>query len=134
MNKKRSIKIILLFIILTSLEAGIFIGIPRYLFWLGHEGLEIDLTPIGYIGAYFLICFMPVSFIVIFLIRLTLFIKKKINMKELVTDCICALFGIGIGVGILYLIPDNPILGLGEQITVFFINLFNRLWIKYPIP
>lgn len=135
MNKRRFIEIILLFIILTSLEAGIAIGVPRYLYWLGHEGLSIDLTTLGYIGVYFLICFMPVSAIVIFLIRLTLCIKKKISMKELVFDCICALFGIGIGIGILYLIPENPIFLFGEQvIDVIFFRIFDGLWIKYPIP
>lgn len=128
MNKRRFIEIILLFIILTSLEAGIFIGVPRYLYWLGYEGLEIDLTPIGYIGVSFLICFMPVSAIVIFLIRLTLCIKKKIIIKELVFDCICALSGIGIGIGILYLIPENPIFLFGEQvIDVIFFRLFEIL-------
>lgn len=134
MNKKRFIGIIPLFIFLTSLEAGISIGVPRYLYCLDYECRGSDLTPIGYIGVFYLICFMPVSAIVIYLIRLTLCIKKKISMKELVSDCICALFGIGVGIGILYLIPDNPIFVLGEQITVFFIDLFDWLWIKLPIP
>lgn len=134
MNKKRFIGIILLFIFLTSLEAGIFIGVPRYIFYLGHDGMEIDVTTIGYIGVSFLICFMPVSAIVIFLIRLALCIKKRNNMKELVSDCICALFGIGIGFGILYFIPENPIFLLGERIDFIFFNLFDRLWIEYPIP
>lgn len=134
MNKKRCIAIILLFIILTSLEVGISIGVPRHLYYLGYLYGTTDVTTIGYIGIFLLICFMPVSAIVIFLIRLTLCIKKKINIKELIFDCICALSGIGIGIGILYLIPENPIFLLGEQAIVIFFRLFDGLWIKYPIP
>lgn len=131
MKKKRFLITLLLFIILTSLEAGILLEVIWH-GWGGFGDVTLEYTTTGLIGIRFLTLLIPVTVTIFSLIRITLCIKKKSQMKELLFDCICALSGIGIGLGIFYLVPNNPIFQLGRLITAFIIDLFG--WMAVPIP
>lgn len=134
MKKKRLIVIILLFYFLTSLEMGIFIEVLWH-GWGGYGNISKEYTDTGGIGIAFLIFSIPVSVIVILLIRITLYIKKSSNIKVFLLNCIGALAGIGINIGIFFKAPFivniNPIFQLGRQMTAFLINFFN--WMEYPM-
>ncbi len=133
MEKKRFIAITFLFFFLTSLEMGIFIEVLWH-GWGGYGNISKEYTETG-IGITFLIFSIPVSVIVILLIRITLYIKKSSNIKVFLFDCIGALAGIGINIGLFFKAPFivniNPIFQLGRQMAVFLINFFN--WMKYPM-
>lgn len=135
MKKKRLIIILLLFFFLTSLEAGIFIEVLWH-GWGGYGDIAKEYVEIGSIGAAFLVFFIPVSVIVILLIRIMLCIKKISSIKGLFLDCICALSCMGISIGIFFIAPSivdmNPIFQLGRRMTAFLIDLFIRK--EYPIP
>ncbi len=135
MKKKRYIIIILFFIILTFLEAGIFIEVVWH-GWGGFGGISLEYTAKGSTGISFLIFSMPVCVIIIFLIRIVLCIKKNNDMKELFYDCIFALLGIGFSIMLFFIPPyiaaNNPIFELGRLIAAFFIDHFN--WMDLPIP
>ena len=115
--------IIVLFLFSTLLEWGIILEAVFHNISPGL-GSPFKYNERGIIGIYFLTLFIPVTAIIIFIIRLTSCIKKCSNIKELSFDCICALIGIGIGIGIIYLSPDNPISGMGAMITSFIIDYF----------
>ena len=115
--------IIILFLFSTLLEWGIIIEPVLHNISPGL-GSPFEYNERGIIGTHFLILFIPVTTIIIFIIRLTSCIKKHSDIKELSFDCICALIGTGIGIGIIYLSPDNPISGLGAMITSFLIDNF----------
>lgn len=123
------IAIILMFMYLTSLEVGIFLEVMQHGWW--NEAGIGEYTKIGNIGTSFLILSIPTSIQVLFFIRLTSCIKES-NLKKLFFDCICALFGIGLGIKIIFIVPSDPILELGRQIAAFFIDNLN--WMTYPIP
>ena len=118
--------IIILFLFLPSIEMGIFPESITHGSSPG-SGTFMEYTKIGSIGITFLLLFFPVTAIIIFLIRLTSCIKKHSNIKELLYDCICALIGIGIGIGILYLLPTNLILQFSALITSCIINYFDLM-------
>lgn len=129
MRKKNLIVIILLFVFLTSLEIGIFDEVLWH-GWGGYGDVSMEYTTLGFIGSIFLIFFIPVSIMVIFIICITMG-KKRLLKKELFLDCICALFGIGIAIGLFFVAPDIPVFALGRQLAVFFIDYFN--WMEYPV-
>ena len=135
MKKKRYIVIILFFIILTFLEAGIFIEVVWH-GWGGFGGISLEYNAKGQTGIPFLIFPIPVCVITIFLIRIALCIKKNNNMKELIYDCIFSLLGIGFSIMLFFILPyiaaNNPIFELGRQIAAFFIDHFN--WMDIPLP
>lgn len=135
MKKKRYIVIILFFIFLTFLEAGIFIEVLWH-GWGGFGGISLEYTAKGRTGISFLIFSIPVCVITISLIRIALCIKKNNNMKELIYDCIFSLLGIGFSIMLFFIPPyiaaNNPIFELGRQIAAFFIDHFN--WMDIPIP
>lgn len=135
MKKKRFIAVSLLFIFLACLEMGIFTEVLWH-GWGGFGDISLEYTEAGNVGITFLVFFMPVSVIVIFLIRIVLCIKKIRNIKELFLDGICALSGIGITVGIALIAPvlcyGNPIFRLGRLIASFPIDVFH--WMTVPIP
>ncbi len=134
MEKRRFIAITFLFFFLTSLEMGIFIEVLWH-GWGGYGNISKEYTDTGGIGIAFLIFSIPVSVIVILLIRITLYIKKSSNIKVFLLNCIGALAGIGINIGIFFKAPFivniNPIFQLGRQMTAFLINFFN--WMEYPM-
>ncbi len=80
MEKKCFIAITFLFFFLTSLEMGIFIEVLWH-GWGGYGNISKEYTDTGGIGIAFLIFSIPVSVIVILLIRITLYIKKSSNIK-----------------------------------------------------
>lgn len=135
MKKKRFIAIILFFIFLTFLEAGIFLEVVWH-GWGGFGDISMEYTEEGSTGISFLIFFIPVIVIVIFLVRIVLCIKRINTVKGLLFDCIFALLGVGMGSVVYFIIPDsvpyNPIFLLGRQIASFFIDHFN--WMEYPMP
>lgn len=124
MRKIHLIFIILLFIFFTSLEIGILYEVAFHNFDFG--GILMEYTKVGSIGCGVLILFIPVSVIVIFIIC-----KKRLSKKELFLNCICALFGIGIAIGLFCAGLENPAVRLGSQITSFLIDYFN--WTEYPV-
>lgn len=137
MKKTRIIIMILLFIFLTSLELGIIIEAIAHV-WAGFgAGNIMEYNEAGNIGISCLIFFIPISIFLMLLIRIVLCIKKH-TIKELLLDCICALCGIGITIGIIHIFSmilpyrDNPILLLGRLIAAFIIDSFD--WIDYVIP
>lgn len=133
MEKKNLIVNIILFIILTSLEIGIIVEVVWH-GWGGFGDPSLEYTKKGEIGTDFLVFFIPVSTIVVFLIRIITLCKKKIhNMKELLFfDCIGAVFGIVIGYVSFTFADTNPFFLLGRWVTAFLIDYFN--WMTYPAP
>ena len=135
MKKKRCIIIILFFILLNFLEAGIFIEVAWH-GWGGFGGVSLEYTEESQTGISFLIFTIPVCVIIIFLIRIVLCIKKIKNMRELFYDGISSLFGIGFSIVLFLILPyiaaNNPIFELGRRIAAFFIDHFN--WMDIPIP
>lgn len=130
-EKRYLIFIILLFVFLTFLE----IGIIHEVLWHGFGGygdVSMVYTTMGLIGSYFLIFLIPVSAIIIFISCVVMQSKKLIKRKTLLLNCICALIGTGIAVGIFVIVPDNPVLRISRQITAFIIDYFN--WMEYPVP
>lgn len=138
MKKKRLIAMILLFIFLTSLELGIVLEVFAHV-WRGFgAGNIVEYNEAGNVGVTVLIFFIPISIILILLIRVALCIQKKRTVKELFFDCIYALSGIGITIGsirifdMIFPYRDDPILLLGRLIAAFLIDSFD--WIDYIIP
>lgn len=136
MEKKRLIIILLLFVVLTSIEFGIFTEVLWH-GWGGFGDPSLEYTEAGENGISFLIFFIPVSAIFIYLIRIIrLCIKKTNNMKELLScDFICALYCMAIAVGIAvfeYIGLFNPFFRMGREFTAFLIDHFN--WMTYPAP
>ena len=120
MKKKRLVVIFLLFMLLPSVEMGIFFA-PILCNMDPGLGSIFELTTIGTIGIAFLLLFFPMFAIIIFFIRLRSCIKKRGNMKELRFDCICALIGIGIGIAKIYLLKNNLTFHISARITAFLI-------------
>lgn len=106
MKKKRFLAIILCFIFLTFLEAGIIIE-AMWHGWGGFGGISLEYTEEGSIGISFLIFFIPTNVIVILLLQISLCIKRINTVKGLFFDCMFALLGIGIGSIIFFIIPDS---------------------------
>ena len=76
MKKKRLIIIVLLFVVLASLEYGIFTEVIWH-GWGGFGDPSLEYTEAGAIGTSFLIFFIPVSAITIYLIRIIKLCTKK---------------------------------------------------------
>lgn len=133
-KKYLNIVIILLFIFLTFTEIGIFFEVA----WHGFRGfgaMPMEYTTKGEHGIGFLIFFIPLIVIVTLIIRITMCIKKYISKRELFLNCICALFGVCIGIGIItFAAPKHTVIffWVGRQIAIFFIDSFN--WMRHPIP
>ena len=100
----------------------------------GFGDISLEYTKTGTIGISFLIFLIPISAMAILFIRIILCIKKIYPMKWLFLDCICALFGIGIVIGIYNMAPnivDNSFgYQWGRQVAAFFIDYFN--WMTVP--
>lgn len=135
MKKKRFIIINLLFLVLTFLESGIFTEVLWH-GWGGFGDITMEYTAEGSVGSFFLVCFLPVSVMGIFLIRMGLCIKKKADWKAFCFDCTGALAGTGLGLGAFFLIPffawHNPVFQWGRQMAALLIDCF--CWMEYPIP
>ena len=134
MEKQRIIDILVLFTFLASLEAGFFIEVLWH-GWAGFgAGNVLEYNEKGEIGTTFLLFFIPVSVIIIYLIRIiTLFIKKHNNLKELFFfDFICVLYCIPITILIAFTTLLNPIVSLGRMIASFLIDHYT--WMSYVIP
>lgn len=133
MVRKHFIAIIFVFIFLTLLETGIFLEVLWH-GWGGFGDISLEYTKTGTIGISFLIFLIPISAMAILFIRIILCIKKIYPMKWLFLDCICALFGIGIVIGIYNMAPnivDNSFgYQWGRQVAAFFIDYFN--WMTVP--
>ena len=134
MVKKHFIVIILVFTLLTLLEIGIFIE-ALWHGWGGFGDVSLEYTRAGNIGIAFLTFFIPISVIGALVIRIILCIKKMQHLKGVLIECVCALLGIGIVVGIYCMaltIVDNSIAyQWGRQIAAFFIDYFN--WMTFSI-
>lgn len=128
MKKKHYIVTILVFIFITFFEIGIFIEILWH-GWNGFGGISLEYTSAGDIGIGFLISFIPIFIIAILFIRIFLCIKKRHQIKDLLRDCFCALFGIVPVIGICFITPsivDNCLICMwGRQMAAFFIDYFN---------
>ena len=149
MEKKRLIIIVLLFVVLASLEYGIFTEVVWH-GWGGFGDPSLVYTEVGEIGTSFLVYFIPVSAIAIYLIRIIKLCTKKTNntkdyiKEQLFYDFICALFCVAAAIGLVlfeYIIgiyfrpyrgPVNPFYLLGRLIAAFLIDHFN--WMTYPVP
>lgn len=134
MNKQRLINVIVLFSLLASLETGFFIEVAWH-GWAGFgAGNVMEYNEKGEMGTTFLLFFIPVSVIIIYLIRITmLFIKKQNNLKEsFFFDFICALYCIPVTIAIAFTTSFNPIVPLGRKIASFLIDRFD--WMSYTIP
>lgn len=126
----RFLIISILFFLLTSLESGILFE-TAFHGWsgFGNAGLtSAEYTTIGKVCISVLMFMIPAVVIVIFLIRFMRCLQKKINRKPLLFDCICALFGIGIGIVSVALL-NNPIAMSGEQMLAYLIEHFQ--WMTY---
>ena len=77
MEKKRLLIIMLLFFFLISMEMGIFIEVLRHE-WGGYGDISKEYTEIGGIGSAFLIFSIPLSIIVMLLIRIILCVKRAV--------------------------------------------------------
>ncbi|RKI86537.1 hypothetical protein D7V83_00085 [bacterium 0.1xD8-71] len=134
--KKRFVIVFLVFIILTFLESGILMDV------LSLNGLSwgtqfMVCTEAGKTGLYVLVYFIPVSILIMFLTRITLCIKKRSGWQEFCLDCICALFGIGIGICATFDAPfqvryADPFYMLGIWIADFLIDFFDWMRVMPP--
>ncbi|MDE5597898.1 MAG: hypothetical protein K2J04_08700 [Lachnospiraceae bacterium] len=149
MEKKRLIIIVLLFVVLASLEYGIYTEVIWH-GWGGFGDPSLEYTEVGEIGISFLVFFIPVSAIAIYLIRIIKLCTKKTNntkdyiKEQLFYDFIYALFCVAAAIGMVvfeYIIgiyflhcwgPVNPFFWLGRVIAAFLIEIFN--WMTYPVP
>ena len=136
MEKDRLIITLLVFTVLVSLEFGILTEVVWH-GWGGFGDPSLIYTETGENRITFLIFFIPVSSIVLYLIRIIRLVIKKINnMKEILCcDFICALYCIVIAIGIwligyIGLIDFNPFFSMGRRVTAFLIDHFN--WMTYP--
>ncbi|MDE7022209.1 MAG: hypothetical protein K2P23_15105 [Lachnospiraceae bacterium] len=135
---KRFIASSLLFFCLACVEMGI--GIEAWRQSWGGSGfagnISLEYNEAGKIGISILWNMIPVTVIVMLLIRVILCIKKSRPVKELLIDIAGAICGIGLMIGMLEIIPDvfyaNPILWIGKWITAFLFDTFD--WMDYPIP
>lgn len=134
--KKRLPIVFLVFIILTFLESGILMEV-LWLNGLSWEPQFMVCTEAGKTGLYALVYFISVSIIIIFLNRIALCIEKRSGGKEFLGDCICALFGIGIGIVVTFDAPfqvryATPVYMLGIWIADFLIDFFD--WMRLMPP
>lgn len=134
--KKRLPIVFLVFIILTFLESGILMEV-LWLNGLSWEPQFMVCTEAGETGLYALVYFIPVSIIIIFLNRIALCIEKRSGGKEFLGDCICALFGIGIGIVVNFDAPfqvryATPVYMLGIWMADFLIDFFD--WMRLMPP
>lgn len=138
MKKKRFLIITLCFIVLTFIEIGIGIEIVWH-GWGGFGDISLEYTEAGQKGTSALLFFIPSCVLIALLIHIALFLKKKGSVKNLCFDCICAILGMGITFGGLFLdnlyilyLEDNPFILLGRRVAWFFIECFD--WMQLPIP
>lgn len=135
MKKKRYIIIILCFAILTLIESGIFIEIMWH-GWGGFGGVTLVYNEAGQNGVSVLLFFIPLSVLIALFLRIALCLKERSGAKKLLTDCIYAFLGVGIGLlwNLLLGYYDilNPCFLLGRRITAFLIDHFD--WMDLPLP
>lgn len=135
MKKKRFVIIILCFAILPLIE----IGICEEIIWHGWGGfgdISLEYTKAGEIGTSVLLFFIPLSVLIALFLRIALCLKERSSAKKLLTDCIYAFLGVGIGLlwNLLLGYYDilNPCFLLGRRITAFLIDHFD--WMDLPLP
>ncbi len=127
-------------IVFTFLSLAFFeCGIVMEDFWMsgGAWGdFYMEYTEAGAIASPLLIRSIPAGIVAAFLIRLVLCIKRRNNMLEFCFDCVCALLGMGMGIGLLlkepYAVYRNPVFLAGEQFMAHLIETFD--WMSLPIP
>lgn len=131
--KERYFKVIviLLFAFLAAVEIGIFLEVLWH-GWGGFGDISMEYTEKGTLGSACLIGFIPVSVLVLFMMYIVMYLKKKRDKKQFFLNCIWPVLGIAIATGGLFLVPQAPFYKLGRWIAAFFIDYFN--WMKYPVP
>lgn len=130
-EKYFKIIVILLFVFLTAVEIGIFFELLWH-GWGGFGDVSMEYTEKGVLGGTCLICFIPVSVLVLFMMYIVMYLKKKRDKKQFFLNCIWPVLGIAIATGGLFLVPQAQFYKLGRWIASFFIDYFN--WMKYPVP
>ena len=132
--KKHFVTAFLLFSFLAFWETGIVVE-ALWHGWGGFGGVSLEYTKTGEIGTGILIFFIPVSTVVLFLIRIIGCKKRMEPVLELYPGCIGALLGISMVLGICFAAPDiadnSVIYKWGRQMAAFLIDCFH--WMRFPV-